>query len=92
MANVSSLLTSLAGPIAKKALAALGMGVLSYAAVQAAFAGVQAALLASYGQISADIVGPLNMAGFGQAIGIVLGAMSARFSLLAVKKIGMMSA
>jgi hypothetical protein len=90
--NFSQLLLALAGPIAKKVMAALGLGVLTYAAVQAAFSAAQNALLASYGQISADIVGPLNMAGFGQAVGIILGALSARLALQAVSKLGRIAA
>jgi hypothetical protein len=89
MSTFSALMVSLAGPVVKKALAAIGIGVLSYAAIQTVFSAAQSALLTSYGQISADIVGPLNMAGFGQAIGIVLGAMAARISLIAAKRLGM---
>lgn len=89
MSTFSQLMVSLAGPVVKKALTAIGVGVVSYAAVQTVFSAAQSALLTSYGQISADIVGPLNMAGFGQAVGIVLGAMSARVSLMVVKRLGM---
>lgn len=87
--SFASLMVSLAAPVVKRALTAIGIGVVSYAAIQSVFNAAQAALLSSYGQISADIVGPLNMAGFGQAVGIVLGAMSARVSLQVVKRLGM---
>lgn len=87
--SFASLMVSLAAPVVKRALTAIGIGVVSYAAIQSVFSAAQAALLSSYGQISADIVGPLNMAGFGQAVGIVLGAMSARVSLQVVKRLGM---
>lgn len=90
--NFSALLLSLAGPLAKKVLSALGFGVLTYAAVQAVFTAAQNAMLSSYGQISADIVGPLEMAGFGQAVGIILGALSARLSVQIMSKIGRIAA
>ena len=92
MSGFSSLMVSLAGPVVKKALAALGFGILTFAAVQAAFSTAQSALLASYGQISADILGPLEMAGFGQAVGIILGALGARLSVQAMSKLGRIAA
>lgn len=64
---------------------------LSYAAVQVAFNAAQSAMLSAYGQITADISGFLGLAGFNQAVGIVLGAISARIALNSVTKLGMLS-
>jgi len=90
--NFSQLLIALAGPLAKRVLTALGIGIVTYGAVQVAFTAAQNALLASYGQISADIVGPLNLAGFGQAVGIILGALGAKVALQVVSRLGRMAA
>lgn len=87
MATVASLLTSLAGPLAKKALTALGMGVVSYAAINAALSAVTSAVTASYGAITGDLASILNLAGFGQALGIILGAMAARLTYAQLNKL-----
>lgn len=80
MATLSGVLTSLAGPLAKKVLTALGMGVVSYAAITAALAAVTSAITSAYGSITGDIAAIISLAGFGQAIGIILGAMAARLT------------
>lgn len=83
----AGLLQSAAAPIAKKVLTALGMGVVSYAAISAAMSGVQSAVIGAYGAITGDIAALLSMAGFGQAIGIILGAMVARISYAQLNKL-----
>lgn len=83
----AGLLQSAAGPIAKRVLAALGMGVVSYSAINAALSGVQSAVTSAYGSISGEIAGILSLAGFGQAMGIVLGAMVARISYAQLSKL-----
>ena len=80
MATLSGVLTALAAPLAKKVLTALGMGVVSYAAITAALAGVTSAITSAYGAITGDIAAILSLAGFGQAMGIILGAMAARIT------------
>lgn len=84
----ASLLTSLAGPIAKRALSALGIGVVSYAAVQAAFTAAQSQLLSLYGQAPASMMWIAERAGFSTGIGIILGALAAKFGLQAISKLG----
>lgn len=80
MSTLSGVLTALAAPLAKKVLAALGMGIVSYAAITAALAGVTSAITSAYGAITGDIAAILSLAGFGQAMGIILGAMAARIT------------
>lgn len=80
MSTFSGVLTALAAPLAKKVLAALGMGIVSYAAITAALAGVTSAITSAYGAITGDIAAILSLAGFGQAMGIILGAMAARIT------------
>lgn len=83
----SGLLQSAAGPIAKRVLASLGMGVVSYAAINGALSAVQTAVVGSYGAITGEVAAVLSLAGFGQAIGIVLGAMVARLSYSQLNKL-----
>lgn len=80
MSTLSGVLTALAAPLAKKVLAALGMGIVSYAAITAALAAVTSAITSAYGAITGDIAAILSLAGFGQAMGIILGAMAARIT------------
>lgn len=83
----AGVLQSVAGPIAKRVLSSLGIGLVSYAAINAALEGVKGAVISSYGAISGDIAAILGLAGFGQAIGIVLGAMVARLSYVQLSKL-----
>lgn len=92
MSTLSSLITSLAGPVVKRALVALGIGIVSYAAVQAAFSAAQSQLVALYGQAPASMVWIAERAGFTAGIGIILGALAAKFGLMAVGKLGRIAA
>jgi len=86
--SVASLLSSLAGPLAKRALTALGIGVVSYTAVMAAFSAAQAQILALYGQAPASMLWFIERVGMAQSMGIILGAVAAKFGLQAVGKLG----
>lgn len=87
MSGFAGLLQSIAGPVVKKALGALGIGVVSYAAINAALSAVQSAVVSSYGAMTGDVAGILGLAGVGQAIGILLGAMVARISYAQLSKL-----
>lgn len=83
----AGLLQNAAGPIVKKALSALGIGVVSYAALITAMESVKSSLISIYGSISGDIAGLLGLAGFGEAIGIILGAMMARVTYMQISRL-----
>lgn len=88
MSTFSSLVMSLAGPVVKKALQALGIGVVSYGAVLVAFNAAQAQILALYGQAPASMLWFIERAGVATGMGIVLGALAAKFGLQAIGKLG----
>jgi len=88
----AALFTSLAGPVVKRALVALGVGVISYAAVLTAFNTMKDSFLTAYGQISADLLWMIELAGLHTAAGIILGAMVARLTLQAVSRLGRLQA
>lgn len=88
MSTFSALAVSLAGPVVKKALQALGIGIVSYAAVLAAFSAAQSQILALYGQAPASMLWMVERAGLAQAMGIILGALAAKFGLQAIGKLG----
>lgn len=75
-------------PLAKKVLLALGLGTITYAGLQAAFDAAQSQVISHYGQMPAAAMQLADLAGVGQTIGILLGAMAARVGMIALSKIG----
>lgn len=83
---------SLAGPLARKVLLALGLGVVSYAGLNLIADQLRDVITEKYSLLSGPVLDLLNLIGFGQAVGIVLGAIIARAAFAAISKIGAMSA
>jgi len=85
---LGAFLSASIGALAKKVLIALGLGTITYAGLQAAFNAAQAQVISNYGQMPAAAMQLADLAGVGQTIGILLGAMSARVGLAVLSKIG----
>lgn len=79
-------------PLAKKILIGLGIGVVSYAGLNALYGQVEAQVVASWGQLGGSTLQILSLAGFPAAAGIVLSGLSARVALVAVEKFAKISA
>lgn len=88
MSTLGSFLAAAAGPLARRVLQAVGVGVISYAGLAVAVNAVVAELKAAYGQIIGPVADLLNLAGLGTALGIVLGAMLARLSFTVTARLG----
>jgi len=88
----ATFLLALAGPLVKRALVAIGVGFISYAAVMTAFTSMQNAFLSAIGSAGADMMWMVDRAGLSAATGILLGAMAARLSLHAVTRLGKLQA
>ena len=86
MGALGTWLVSLAGPAAAKILAALGLGVVSYAALSAALAAALAAAKSAWGGLAGDSLALIQMSGASSALSIIAGALVARLSLLALKR------
>ena len=86
MAGFGTFLVSLAGPIAKKVLTSLGVGVVSYAAVSAALAAVLSNAKAAWGGLAGDSLALIQMAGVSTAASILAGALTARVTLQLLKR------
>lgn len=84
---LASWLVSLAAPIATKVLLALGIGTLTYVGLDTAYNAAQGLVIQYYGQMGASSMAIVDLAGVGQAIGIILGAMAARLSLIMVGRL-----
>lgn len=81
-------LLALVGPLVKKVLLALGVGVVSYAGLHLLGSQINAAVLGAWGGVGGSILQILSLAGIPEAIGITLGAINARIALIAVNKFG----
>ena len=92
MANFGVFLLALVGPLARRVLLSLGLGVISYAGLALIAEQVKTAVIDNYGALSGNVLDLLNLLGAGQAIGIVLGAIIARAAFAAIARIGVMSA
>ncbi|MDO9448878.1 MAG: DUF2523 domain-containing protein [Rugosibacter sp.] len=91
MANLAVWLMALVGPAAKKILVALGIGLVSYAGYSAIADQVRSAVIAQWGSIPASAVAILSIAGVGEALGIVLGAVATRSAIMAVERYAKLS-
>jgi hypothetical protein len=76
------------GALAKKALTALGLGVVTYAGLQAAFNTAQTQVINNYGNLTGVTLALADMAGVGQSIGIILGAIAGRIGIAVLGRIG----
>lgn len=92
MSNFGAFLLGLAGPLARRVMLSLGLGMVSYAGLALVAAQVRDAIIEKYSTISGSVLELLNLIGFGQAVGIILAAIIARAAFAAVSKIGAMSA
>lgn len=80
------------GVWAKKGVAALGVGVITYAGWEAIKGQVGTAVTNALGGIGGDVYQVLALAGFIDAVGIWLGALTTAVSLLAIKRLGVLTA
>lgn len=83
----SSFLMGIAGSLAARVLLSLGFGVFSYAALNTLATTVVNNVTTNYNQIDTTALNLLNLAGGGEAMGILLGALVTRASLVAFKRL-----
>lgn len=76
------------GPLLKRALVAIGIGTITYSGLDVAFASARDLVISNYGAMGAATAGLVSLAGVGQAIGIILGALSARVALTVLSRLG----
>lgn len=80
------------GAWAKKVLAALGIGWLSFEGFQAALDGVINSVSGNWAGLAGDVGQFLALTGIGEAFGIMLGGISGMIVLLAFKRLGAVQA
>lgn len=84
-------LAAAAAPIARMVLVSLGIGLISYAGFSLVIDSVISHVQTSYGQLPAAAAQLADLLGVGEAIGILLGAMTARAAYASITKFGKLS-
>jgi hypothetical protein len=86
MGNLALWIAALVPSLVTKVLASVGFGVVVLTGLTAVTGQLEGYIYSSFGQFPGDIAGLLNLAGFGMAINIILGAITARVSLYVLLK------
>lgn len=91
MSGLGTFLASLAGPLAKRVMLALGFGVVSYAAMTAALNQALSAAKGAWAGLAGfpEAMSLIQMAGVTSAASIIAGALVARVALQSLKKLEM---
>ncbi len=77
------------GALVHKGLAAAGIGIISYAAVSTAFNAVLSMAQAHYNNLGVDMLALMGLGGIGEAIGIIVGAMTFKVAMNSMKRLGL---
>lgn len=80
-------LLAIAWPLAKKILVSLGIGVVTYTGLTLIGNQISDSVISIWGQVPASLMQIGSLLGIPQAIGITLGAFSARLTYVAASKI-----
>lgn len=88
IATLVAFFASSAGALAKRVLVAIGIGTVTYAGLDTAFAAARDLVVSNYGQMTGDVANLVSLAGVGLAIGIILGAMVSRVGMTALSTLG----
>lgn len=87
MSTLSSALTALAGPLAKKVLSALGIGFLTFAGVDAAVNGALSAAKSNFAGTATDIASILAISGMFTAMSIIAGGITAGLTMMVFSRL-----
>lgn len=85
--TLSTLLISIVGTLAGRVLLSVGIGMVTYAALNTLVDGVVSQITSNYQSTGGVVLEFLNMAGAGQALGILTAALVTRTALVAIKKL-----
>lgn len=88
---LATFLAAIAGSLAKQVLAAIGVGVITYVGFSAIQTQISQAIQGQINSLSSSLYQIMAMSGFIDAIGIWLGALTTVASLIALKKLGVVS-
>ena len=78
------------GPLAKRALSALGVGVVTFTGVNLAVSGLLEGARDSWAGMPADVAAYLAFGGFNTALSIICGGITARVTMIALKRFALL--
>lgn len=84
MASIAVWLAALLPSLAARVLASLGLGVVTVTGFTVAWNSLKGIIIANFQGFPADIAGLASLAGVGEGLGIVLGAITARVTFSAI--------
>lgn len=87
MGALGTWLVSLAGPLIRKMLMSLGIGVASYAAISTALNAALDQAKSAWSGLGGDSLALIQIAGISTALSIIAGGVVARVGLMALKKL-----
>lgn len=85
--GLSAFFMLLAGPLAKRVLTALGIGLVSFVGMSAAVGAILNEARAGWGGMNADVAVYVAMSGANVGLSLIVGAILGRVSLMALKKL-----
>jgi len=86
--NIGAFLGAAAGPLARRVLQALGIGIISYAGLAVALNAAIGELKTAWGGLGGPTLQIIQLAGFHHAVGIICGAMVAKLSFSVTERLG----
>lgn len=87
MSTLAAFLLAITGSVAARVLTSLGIGFATYAALSSLATVVVNNVISNYNAMGSVVLNLLNLAGAGQALGVLAAALVTRASLLAIKKL-----
>lgn len=87
MANLITFLLAAAWPIAKKVLVSLGIGWATYAGLTLIAEQIKGEVIAAWGQLGQASLQILTLGGIPQALGIILGGLTAGAAFMAANRL-----
>lgn len=87
MANLFLWVIALVGPVVKKALVLLGIGVVTYASVTTLAASVVSHAQSNWGQVTGAVLQISSLGGIPEVLGIITGALVARASFVVLGRL-----
>lgn len=84
---LAGFLLSMAWPVVRKVLAALGIGFVTYGGLTLIATQVQSQVAEYWGLLGSNVIQILSMGGIPQALGILLGSLAARVAFITAAKL-----
>lgn len=91
MDDLTTWLISVAWPVVKKVLSALGVGILSFTGLSSIFDQMRDNITASWGAVGGAVLQIASLGGIPDALGIVLSALAVHLVFMTMGKLGIIA-